>query len=139
MTIRNRDENGKIVPHEPDEKSRQLVKTCAGLGLPYKMIATLVGIGSDNTLMKYYAAELEEGKAQATFEVAKTLFHRATVGKDLGAAIFWLKAQAGWREKHVLDDPENRQSLADLIALSGLSSTPQALPAPEDDQPPKRH
>lgn len=137
--IGKRNGSGQVVAHEPDDKTRAMVKTCAGLGLPVKMIATLIGVGSDNTVKKYYAAELEEGEAQATFEVAKTLFHRATAGKDLGAAIFWLKARAGWREKHVLDDPGAQQNLADLIARSGLSVQPQALPAPEAEHEPKRH
>lgn len=106
--------------HVPTDASRQLVKTAAGLGLPQDMICVLADV-SEHTLRRHYAAELKVGKAQATFEVAKTLYARATTGKDLGAAIFWLKAQAGWREKHVLDDPANRQSLAQLIALSGLT------------------
>lgn len=107
------------VPHEPDDKSRLTVKTAAGYGLPQEMIATLVGI-SENTLRKHYRDELSMGKAAATFQVAQTLFTRATTGKDLGAAIFWLKAQAGWREKHVLDDPATKLTLAHLIAASGL-------------------
>lgn len=110
---------GSTDPHVPNESTRAMVKTAAGLGLPQPMIGVLVGC-SENTLRKHYPDELAMGKAQATFEVAKTLFHRATVGKDLGAAIFWLKAQAGWREKHVLDDPATKVTLAELIALSGL-------------------
>lgn len=106
--------------HKPDDKSRLTVKTAAGYGLPQEMIATLVGI-SENTLRLHYRDELKVGKAAATFQVAQTLFTRATVGKDLGAAIFWLKAQAGWREKHVLDDPGPTQTLAHMIAASGLS------------------
>lgn len=116
-------------PHVPTDTSRQVVKTAAGLGLPFEMIGVLVGC-SEPTLKKYYADELKLGKATAVFEVAKTLFSRATTGKDLGAAIFYLKAQAGWREKHVLDDPATKQSLADLIRLSGLSTDPAASPVP---------
>jgi hypothetical protein len=119
-------------PHEPTDQLRNVAKTAAGFGLPHEMIATLVGI-SENTLRLYYAAELKQGKAQACFQVAKTLFDRATTGKDLGAAIFFLKSQAGFREKHVLDDPLARQGLADLIALSGLT----ADAAPVDPQPPQ--
>jgi hypothetical protein len=107
--------------HEPTETTRNVAKTAAGYGLPQAMIATLVGV-SENTLRLYYAAELAAGKAQACFSVAKTLYDRATTGKDLGAAIFFLKSQAGFREKHVLDDPNARRSLAELIALSGLTT-----------------
>jgi len=32
--------------------------------------------------------------------VAQSLFAMATQGKNVAAAIFWMKARAGWREKH---------------------------------------
>lgn len=115
-------------PHVPSPTSRAVVKSAAGLGLPTEMIAVLIGC-SDNTLRKYYPDELSVGKAEATFEIAKTLFNRAKNG-DLGACIFWLKAQAGWREKHVLDDPGPRATLAHLVAASGLA-TPGVDDEPE--------
>ncbi len=37
---------------------------------------------------------------EATAKVAQSLFHTATVDKNVAAAIFWMKARAGWREKH---------------------------------------
>lgn len=119
---------GKAAPnneHVPTPQFRAQVELAAGFGLPHKMIATLIGLGSSNTLEKHYPAELERGKATATYKVAGTLFRQATDPKNpnLGAAIFWLKAQAGWREKHVLDDPNAQRSLADLIALSGLTTS----------------
>jgi hypothetical protein len=131
-------------PHVPTPASISLVETAAGLGLPQDMICLLVGV-SKKTLYVHYRDDpvignvLDKGKAKAVFEVAKTLFQRATTGKDLGAAIFYLKAQAGWREKHVLDDPETRKGLAELIALSGLSSTPPPPDAyVEPDKPATR-
>lgn len=121
MTINSRDPaTGTIKAHEPTELSRKTVEVAAGYGLPYPMIATLVGIGSETTLRRYYAEELASGKARAVFQVAKTLFDRATAGKDLGAAIFYLKSQAGFREKHVLDDPGAQKTLVELLALSGI-------------------
>lgn len=121
-------------PHVPDDKSRALVTTAAGYGLPQEMIAILVGI-SENTLRLRYRHELDTGKATATFKVAQTLFNRATTGKDLGAAIFWLKAQAGWREKHVLDDPGPQQTLAHMIAASGLDVPGVTLLTQEAGEP----
>jgi hypothetical protein len=117
--------------HEPTAESRQSVKLYAGIGLPHKMIATLLGLGSDNTLRKHYAAELDVGEAEATAKVARCLFLRAVgndgKGGDLGAMIFWLKARAGWREKHVLDDETVRDSLADMVNASMSPSVRAAV------------
>lgn len=85
-------------PHEPTAQTRLQVRRLAGLGLPQAQIALLLGI-SPNTLVKHYEHELRLGDAEATEKVAATLYRRATRDGDLGAAIFWLKARAGWREK----------------------------------------
>lgn len=125
--------------HRPDATTRGVVETAAGYGLPQLMIATLVGI-SGPTLLIHYREELDRGKARACFQVAKTLFDRATTGKDLGAAIFFLKAQAGWREKHVLDDnPDAKAGLLELInqsmALPAIDVTPSSrLLSPPDEE-----
>lgn len=111
--------------HVPDERTRAQVQLAAGFAMPHKMICKLIGLGSDHTLRKHYEHELELGMAMAVFKVSKTLFSQATREKDpsLAAAIFFLKCQAGWREKVPLDDPNVRQSLAELIALSGLTTS----------------
>ena len=35
--------------------------------------------------------------------MAQSLFHIAAVDKSVAAAIFWMKARAGWREKHEVE------------------------------------
>jgi hypothetical protein len=45
---------------------------------------------------------LDRGSIEATAKVAQTLFGMATSGQNVAAAIFWMKARAGWREKHEL-------------------------------------
>jgi hypothetical protein len=125
--------------HQPDERSRNVVETASGYGLPQPMICALIGVGSVHTLLTHYREELDRGKARAAFQVAKTLFDRATSGKDLGAAIFYLKSQAGFREKHVLDDnPDAKAGLIDLInqsmALPPIDVTPTTrLPPPANE------
>lgn len=85
--------------HKPTDQSRRQVETLSGYGVPQDQIAVLTGC-DPKTLRKWYAEELERGNAKATAAVAQTLYQRATgTGKDaLAAAIFWLKARAGWRE-----------------------------------------
>jgi hypothetical protein len=84
--------------HQPTEQSRDKARTLAGLGLPQDMIALLLGIDA-KTLRKHYEAEMALGSAQATQQVATTLFTRATRDRDLSAAIFWMKVRAGWSER----------------------------------------
>jgi hypothetical protein len=60
--------------------------------------AKLISI-SDRTLRNYYRRELDTGVARANAAVAQSLFHMAVKDKVPSAAIFWLKARAGWREQ----------------------------------------
>ena len=69
----------------------------AGHGIPQPEIAEAVGI-DPKTLRKYYAKELRGATTIANARVAESLFKQATDG-NTAAAIFWLKARAGWREK----------------------------------------
>lgn len=102
---------------EPTEDERFRAETLAGYGVPHKMIALLCGV-SEPTLRKHLSDVLDLGEAKATSQVAQTLYMRATKGNDLGAAIFWLKARAGWREKHP-DNDENDKSVT-IVIKGGL-------------------
>ncbi len=60
------------------------------------------------TLLKYYQEELNDGKARASYNVARTLYGQAVGQKDadgtwitppnMTALIYWTKTQMGWRE-----------------------------------------
>ena len=89
------------ITFQPTEEQRRTVKGMAGLGVPHDGIAVLLEI-DPKTLRKYFHNELERGSVEATAKVAQSLFHMATVEKNVAAAIFWMKARAGWREKHEL-------------------------------------
>ena len=84
---------------EPTDEQRRTVKAMAGFGVPHDGIAILLEI-DPKTLRKYFQSELDRGSVEATAKVAQSLFHMATVEKNVAAAIFWMKARAGWREKH---------------------------------------
>lgn len=83
--------------HRPTQKMRDQVEAYAGIGVPHHDIAKLQKL-STHTLLKHYSVELGVGKARANAQVANSLFRMATSGGNVAAAIFWMKAQAGWRE-----------------------------------------
>ena len=114
--------------HKPDEKTRQVVESAVGMGLDQQSIAKLLDI-NPKTLRKFYRRELDTGAAKANLSVAKTLYKRATSGKDTIAGIFWLKARAGWvdtvKQVHegipenitvtfALEPPEEQPELVDV-------------------------
>jgi hypothetical protein len=87
--------------HRPSDTQRTEVQAYAAVGTPHHDIAKIVGIDT-KTLLKHYPDELTLGKSRANAMVGRALFTAATApGKkqSIAAAIFWLKAQAGWREK----------------------------------------
>tara|TARA_R100001460_G_C3506866_1_gene171029 strand:- start:455 stop:844 length:390 start_codon:yes stop_codon:yes gene_type:complete len=94
----------KIV-NKTEENSR-MVTQLSGLGLPHEQICSILDI-SKPSLYKYYQEELAKGKATAVAKVAENLYKIATGDpKDrntLGGAIFFLKTQAKWSEKQVLE------------------------------------
>lgn len=85
--------------HRPDPVSRRQVEAMAGYGVPEVDIAGLIGVDA-KTLRKHYRDELDHGHVKANVRVAENLFRKATgEGREaVTAAIFWMKARAGWRE-----------------------------------------
>lgn len=88
--------------YKPTEEARKQVETLAGFGVPQADIARTVGINQD-TLRKYYRAELDNGETKANAAVAQSLYKKALGDKasSVTAAIFWLKTRAGWKETAV--------------------------------------
>jgi hypothetical protein len=85
--------------YKPTEEQRKTVRGMSGFGIPHDDIATILDI-DPKTLRKHFEWELKRGSIEATAKVAQSLFNMATVDKSVAAAIFWMKARAGWREKH---------------------------------------
>ncbi|NGM24165.1 hypothetical protein G3576_29510 [Roseomonas stagni] len=84
--------------YQPTEEQRRTVRAMSGYGIPQTDIATILEIDA-KTLRKHFRRELDRGSIEATTKVAQTLFSMATSGQNTAAAIFWMKARAGWREK----------------------------------------
>ena len=116
------------VLYVPTDDQRRTVRAMAGYGMPQMDIGTFLDIDA-KTLRKHFTRELEMGSIEATTKVAQSLFRMATEGKNVGAAIFWMKARAGWREKHPepLEDksPEDMtdEELEDIIRQARKNGT----------------
>jgi hypothetical protein len=87
---------------DPTEEDRRLVRAMSGFGIPQEQIATHLEMDA-KTLRKHFRQDLDRGMVEATAKVAQSLFQMATTGKNVAAAIFWMKARAGWREKHEVE------------------------------------
>lgn len=82
--------------HEPTDDNRSLVRRLAAVGCRYEDIAIKLRI-CDDTLVKYYRQELDDGRIDANAVIAGTLYEQARQG-NITAMIFWLKTRANWRE-----------------------------------------
>ena len=101
------------------EEIARVVTQLSGLGIPHEQICSTLDI-SKPTLYKYYEEELTKGKAKANAQIAQNLFKIATgSGREaVTACIFWLKTQARWTEKDILeiqDGTEQDDKFAELI------------------------
>lgn len=88
----------------PTASERALVSLATAIGYTHDQTRRLVrpedgGIGK-STLEKYFRPELETAGERLNAAVANSLFAKATGNgrESVRAAIFWLKARAGWRE-----------------------------------------
>ncbi len=91
------------VLYQPTEEQRRTVKAMSGFGVPHEGIAILLGIDAEDpaqALPRRAGPRLGRGDGQGR---RRRLFHMATVDKNVAAAIFWMKARAGWREKHEVE------------------------------------
>lgn len=100
------------------DEQRRTVRAMAGYGAPRSSIAGYLRIDVLR-LNELLGAELDQAEADANTKVAQALFQMATRQNNVAAAIFWMKARAGWREKvdikAVVDDI-SRMSDAELQA-----------------------
>jgi hypothetical protein len=116
---------------EPTEDQRRTARAMSGFGVPHDDIATHIGI-DPKTLRKHFREELDRGSIEATTKVAQSLFNMATQGNNVAAAIFWMKARAGWREKHDV------QHSGDLGIIQVITGVRRHSDPPEMDEPEAR-
>ena len=90
------------------------MKALSGYGVPQEDIAIHMDMDA-KTLRKHYRRELDRGTIEANAKVAQTLFTMATVDKNVAAAIFWMKARGGWREKPLPDEETRDEKMTVVI------------------------
>jgi hypothetical protein len=111
----------------PTDRDRGQVKTMGAMGIPDYDIAKVIGV-SVPTLRKYFRSELDTGHIEANAKVAQSLFKQATGEKpNVTAAIFWLKARAGWRDgsrpMHEEDETPGKKAQAQQAARTAAAGT----------------
>lgn len=113
--------------YKPTDKDRSTVQMMAAYGIPQADIAAVVDCDL-KTLRKHFRAELDTAAAQANARVAAALFKKATGDgpSSVTAAIFWLKARAGWQEakEDALGKKEQMQAKAEDVAAGRFAPRP---------------
>src|SRR3954469_20183654 len=115
--------------HKPTDEQRKTVKAMTAYGITQAKISAVIGI-HEETLRIHYKHELETAEAEANAAVAQSLFNMATKGKNVAAAIFWLKTRAGYREVTHLANAEDGQAL-----IIGVVTGVDRAAADADDRP----
>jgi Helix-turn-helix of insertion element transposase len=130
MTAPRRHPGGRPKWIPPDLKQ---VESLASKGLTFEQIADALGIHVATLFRKKrefseFSEALKKARATGIALVANKLFE-AAMGGDVTAMIFFLKAQAGWRDRHEVEvnvsgnvevniQEERRKQLARLRQLS---------------------
>jgi hypothetical protein len=113
--------------YEPTEKDRATVQTMTAYGVPQGEISVVLGV-DPKTLRKHFRFELDTAAAQANARVAAALYKKATGDGpgSIAAAIFWLRARAGWSAAGAdeMGKKEQRQSAAEEHGQSGKYAPP---------------
>lgn len=94
-------------PHEPTDHNREIVTKMTQYGVHQDTISKCLDI-SLPTLYKYYRREIDTAKANCIVKVADRLMNK--INNDDGPSImFYLKTQAGWRERDKENDIEKEE------------------------------
>lgn len=116
--------------YKPSERDRQQVKAMTAMGLGQSDICLVIGL-SEKTLRRHFRAELNTGAAEANAKVAQSLFKQATGDKpNVIAAIFWLKARAGWRDQDPRDGTKGKKEIIDEASDRAMRGRFGAVQAP---------
>ena len=107
-------------PHAPTDATRETVQLHTTVGTTQADIARVLDI-DEKTLRKYYRDELDLAKAEANATIGGALFKRAKSG-DTTAMIFWMKTQAGWREKTDINHTSEDGSMTPQPSITAVDA-----------------
>jgi hypothetical protein len=140
---------------EPSDEQRRIVKGGAGFGVAHRILCRMIfdpksGQPIDaKTLRLHFRRELDEGMANAHFNVGKSLYDQAVGipkmkdGVQTGwistpvpvAAIWFSKAQMGWTEKVKLEVADLKAIVAAFGSnVEGLRAFRAALDTEESEE-----
>ncbi len=107
-------------PHAPTDATRETVQLHTTVGTTQADIARVLDI-DEKTLRKYYRDELDLAKAEANATIGGALFKRAKSG-DTTAMIFWMKTQAGWRERTDINHTSEDGSMTPRPSITAVDA-----------------
>ena len=122
-------------PHAPTDATRQTVQLHTMVGTTQADTARVLDI-DEKTLRKHYRDELDLAKAKANATIGGALFNQAKSG-DTAAMIFWMKTQAGWRERKDINHTSEDGSMSPQAGIDTSKLSTEALAeimALHDDQ-----
>jgi len=103
----------------PTDEVRKDVCVLVANGTPQAVIARLTGL-TTRQCEKAFKEELQHGKQMALAGVAQSIFHKATVEKNVTAQMFILSRKGGWQEVKVTEITGHD---GDAIRVETMSST----------------
>jgi hypothetical protein len=101
MALKNKKLGGRP-EYSPTEKDRAFARAMTMAGVQQDRIAEVLEI-APKTLRKYFREEIDFGRDHACANVVANLYRQATKDdpRAIPAAIYWTKAQMGWKEANV--------------------------------------
>jgi len=121
--------------YKPTEETRRQVLAMTGMGLNQSQVSLLLKVDS-KTLRKFYRWELDAGVHEANLRVAQSLYEMATRLKIPSAAMFWMRARAGWKDRDAtsLEEPAEAIRFEWAPAMASLPQPANAAPTLEAER-----
>jgi hypothetical protein len=111
------------------ERLRQ-IEAAAGCGLSDEEVARVVGLDAKVLDRPKVRKALEKARANVVQQVAAALIRKA-LGGNIPAAVFYLKAKAGWRDTDAAlerEQEERRKRTPRILVIDDMQTDPVPFP-----------